>query len=107
MVHIASFRTQYRNRTTVSAKRKVAEMRRPNKTWLVTWTLPVSIALWVVATVAACTKKGAFTDDACASNNACCAVPRGGAFPDDACASAQSRCAVSKKKFHIYFYFNN
>ena len=60
MVHIASFRTQYRNRTTVSAKRKVAEMRRPNKTWLATWTLPVSIAHWLVATAAGADKRGCF-----------------------------------------------
>ena len=63
MVNIAIFQTWYRNRTTVSAERKVAEMRHPNKTWLVTWTLRVSIADGPVATVAACTKKGAFTDD--------------------------------------------
>ena len=47
------------------------------------------------------TKEGAFTDDACASNNACCAVTVGGAFPDDACASTKSRCAVSKNSEHI------
>jgi hypothetical protein len=75
-------------------------MRRPNKTWFVTWTLPVSIAHWLVATAAGCTKKGVFTNDACASNNACGAVTRGGSFPDDACASTKSCCAVSKKKFH-------
>ena len=78
MVNIAIFQTWYRNRTTVSAKRKATDMRRHNKIWLVTWTLPVSIAHWLVATAAGCTKKGAFTDDAC--------------------ASTKSRCAVSKKK---------
>ena len=85
MVNIAIFWTQYRNRTTVSAKRKATEMRRHNKIWLVTWTLPVSIAHWLVATAAGCTKKGAFTDDACASTKS-------------RCASTKSRCAVSKKK---------
>ena len=80
MVNIAIFWTWYRNRTTVSAKHKVTEMRRPDKAWLLTWTLPASIAYWLVATVAGCTKKGTFTDDAC--------------------ASTKSRCAVSKKKFH-------
>ncbi len=39
-------------------------MRRPNKTWLVRWTLRVSIAHGLVATGAGVDKKGAFTDDA-------------------------------------------
>ena len=81
MVNIAIFWTQYRNRTTVSAKRNATEMHRPDKTWLLRWTLPASIACWLVATVAGCTKNGTFTDDAC--------------------ASTKSRCAVSKNSQHI------
>ena len=57
MVNIAIFWTWYRNRTTVSAKRKVTEMRRSNKTWLVKWTLPISIAHRLVATVAGYVQK--------------------------------------------------
>jgi hypothetical protein len=39
MVNIARFWTQHQNRTTVSAKRNVTEMRHYNKTWIFTRTL--------------------------------------------------------------------
>ena len=104
MVNIANFQTWYQNRTTVSAKRKPTDMRRHNKIWLLTWTLLVCIAHWLVATAAGCTKKGAFTDDACASTKSRRSVSQkigGGACPDVACASTKSRCAVSKHSQHI------
>ena len=72
-------------------------MHRLSRTWLAKVTLLVTIGQRLVATAQGGVKMGAFTDDASASDHACCAVTRGVVFPDDACASTKSLCAVSKK----------
>jgi hypothetical protein len=52
-------------------------MHRLSITWLVKVTLLVTIGRGLVATPEGAVKMGAFTDDACASDNACCVVTRG------------------------------